>query len=146
MRRAGITALLALAGLAAGCAEGTPSADLLVVQRSGANPGADLTMVISDGGFVRCNDGPERAITSQDLIDARALARAFNDDDRDEEEGLFGTTPSLPARPGSQVRYTVRGEDGSSRFADNSADAPQEFLELAALVRRLAKGPCGLAR
>lgn len=144
-RPAAAVPLLATA-LLAGCAGGTPSPDLFVVERSGANPGADLTMLVTDGGFVRCNGGPERPITSDQLIEARDIARELNDDDREEEPGLFETRPSLPARRGSQVSYVVRGEDGEARFADNSRGAPEAYLKLAVLVRALAKGPCGLPR
>lgn len=145
--RAGVTAVAALCAVsAAGCAEGTPSPDLLVIERSGVNPGARLTMLISDGGFARCNGGPEKPITSDQLIDARAIARDLNDDDREETPGLFKTRPRLPARPGSQLSYVVRGEDGSARFADNSFRAPKAYLELQVLVRAIAKGACGLAR
>jgi len=145
-REAFAVALVAIAALAAGCAEGTPSPDLFVVHRTGSNPGAKLTMLVNDGGFVRCNGGPEQMITSDQLIEARDIVRELNDDDRDETEGLFKTAPSLPPRPNSQLSYVVRGEDGTARFADNSAKAPAAYLKLQALVRALAKGPCGLPR
>jgi hypothetical protein len=128
------------------CADGTPSADLFVVERSGANPGADLVMQVSDGGFVRCNGGPERQFTSEQLIDARAITRELNGDPEDGEPGLVDTTPRLPARPGSQLTYAVRAERGTVRFADNSQPIPKELQELQALVRALAQGPCGLER
>jgi len=145
-RRASGPLLALAAALLAGCAGGTPSPDLFVVERSGANPGADLRMLVNDGGFVRCNGGPEEQITSDQLIEARDIARELNDDDREEEPGLFETAPSLPPERGSQVRYLVRGEDGEARFADNSRGAPEAYLKLAVLVRALAKGPCGLPR
>lgn len=135
-----------MAAASAGCAEGTPSADLLVIERTGVNPGARLTMLISDGGFVRCNRSADRPISSDQLIRARAIARDLNDDDREQTPGLFRSRPRLPARSGSQLTYSVRGEDGKARFADNSADAPQAYLKLQVLVRELAKGPCGLSR
>jgi len=142
-----VRAAVALAALlAAGCAEGTPSPDLLVVERTGTNPGARLTMLINDGGFVRCNRGPQQPITSDQLIEARAISRDLNDDDRKDEPGLFKTRPRLAPRPASQLSYVVRGEDGSARFADNSAAAPGAYLKLQVLVRALAKGACGLAR
>ncbi|MTD46803.1 hypothetical protein GKE82_21540 [Conexibacter sp. W3-3-2] len=146
MTRRGLVAALALGAVLAGCAGGTPSPDLFVVERSGTNPGAQLRLRVTDGGFVSCNGGPERAISSDQLIDARDIVRDLNDDDREDTPGLLRTRPSLPPRPGSQLRYVVRAEDGSARFADNAADAPEAYLKLAALVRALAKGPCGLPR
>lgn len=141
---AGLVALAAT-GLAA-CADGTPSADLFVVERTGPNPGADLVMQVTDGGFVRCNGGPERQFTSRQLIDARAIARELNGRPDDGEPGLVDTTPQLPPRPGSQLSYAVRAERGTVRFADNSQPIPKELQELQALVRALAQGSCGLER
>ena len=138
-------AALAASGLAA-CADGTPSADLFVVERSGPNPGADLVMQVSDGGFVRCNGGPERQFTSDQLIDARAITRELNGKPDDGEPGLVDTTPRLPPRPGSQLTYVVRAERGTVRFADNSQPIPEELQELQALVRALAQDSCGLER
>ena len=67
MRR--LALVVVLAAVLAGC--GGPSADLFVVQRTGSVPGADLEMLVSDSG-VRCNGGPEREISSDQLLDARA--------------------------------------------------------------------------
>lgn len=140
----GLCAVLAV-GVGA-CADGTPSADLFVVERSGANPGADLVMRVTDGGFVRCNGGPERPFTSEQLIDARAITRELNGKPDDGEPGLVDRTPRLPPRPGSQVTYEVRAERGTVRFADNSRPIPEELQELQALVRTLAQDSCGLER
>jgi hypothetical protein len=145
-RRYGAAAAAILATVLAGCAEGTPSPDLLVIERTGVGPGARLRMLISDGGFVRCNGAPQVPISSDQLIEARAIVRDLNDDDRKEEPGLFKTRPRLAPRRGSQLSFLVRGEDGTARFADNSAAAPEAYRKLQALVRALAKGPCGLPR
>ena len=67
-RLAGLALTAVTAALVAGC--GGPSADLYVLQRSGTIPGAKLTMVVGDGGTVRCNGGREHEISSAQLIDA----------------------------------------------------------------------------
>jgi hypothetical protein len=135
----------ATAGLAGGCvaaltlaACGTPSADLFVVTRDGQGPGAHVSLRVSDGGAVSCNGGGEREISSERLIDARAIQRDLS------KAAKRGTT--LPPRPGSVVHYTVRAEDGSIRFADNSAGQTLAMRRLQLLTRQLSTGPCGLPR
>ncbi len=142
MRRALLPAAVVL--LLSGCAGGTPSADLFVVTRSGSIPGAKLTLLVSDGGFVRCNGGPEREISSEQLIDARELLRELEGER--EEDGPIDADLTLAPRPGSILRYKVRAEDGAVAFADNSLRQPQVFYELAKFTRDVAKGACGLQR
>lgn len=139
-------ALCVAAALVVGCAEGTPSADLFVVQRAGSLPDADLRLRVSDGGFVRCDGGPEVQITSEQLIDARAIARALNGEPDDDEPGIVETAPRNPPRPGSQLRYEVRSEEGTVTFSDNSRPVPEELQELQVLVRALAQEACGRER
>jgi hypothetical protein len=137
-----VGALVALGLLLGGC--GQRSADLFVVERSGTIPGARLTLLVGDGGTVRCNGGAAREITSADLIDARAIARELNG--TEQEPGFAREGLSLPPGPGSILRYQVRSEGGTVRFADISRGQPQAFFDLAKLTRDLAKQVCGLAR
>jgi hypothetical protein len=135
--------VLLAAALAAGCGGGPP-ADLFVVSREGSIPGARLTLRITDDGGAYCNDLGRREISSSQLIEARALRRAL-DGERD-EDGLAARRLALPPREGSILRYRVRSEAGTVRFADTSARQPQALFRLAKLVRDVAKGPCGLVR
>jgi hypothetical protein len=128
----------------AGCAGGTPSADLFVVKRSGTVPGAKLTLLVSDGGFVRCNGGDEREITSAQLIDARAMLRDLEGEQ--DEDGPIDKDVTLAPRANSIMRYEVRGEDGHVAFSDTSKGQPPVFYELAKFTRDVAKGACGLPR
>ena len=61
-----------LARTLAGC--GCPAADLFVVQRSGADRNANLTLLVSDDGTVTCNGGKHPI--SGDLLLRRPRARA----------------------------------------------------------------------
>lgn len=140
--RAAAGALLAVAALLAGC--GGPSPDLFVVERTGAVPGARLTLVVDDGGFVRCNGGERRQISSEQLIDAREIARTINGEE--DKPGLADRDLALPPRPGSVLRYDVRTEQGRVSFADTSAGQPKDLYRLANLTRVLAKQVCGLPR
>ena len=128
--------------LGAGC--GAPSRDLFIVERTGALPGARLTLVVDDGGFVRCNGGERLQVSSEQLIDARELTRALDGEEIDPGPARRGL--SLPARPGSQLRFIVRTEHGRVAFADTSAGQPPELPRIAQLTRELAKEVCGLRR
>lgn len=135
--RCAIAIVAAIAAIAlAAC--GTPSADLFVVSRSGAVPGARLKLQFDDGGQVRCNGGAKRMISSQRLIDARELARDL-EDDRSKHVPLVTGTAAI-------LSYSVRLPDGTLRFNDTDRGLTKAMLGLAGLVRGVAKGVCGLQR
>lgn len=136
----GLTAAAVL--LLAAC--GGPSPDLFVVERTGSVPGARLTLVVDDGGFVRCNGGKRLQISSEQLIDAREIERALSGEE--EKPGPAAKDLVLPPREGSVLRYDVRTEAGSVSFADTSANQPPDLFRLAKLTRTLAKQVCGLPR
>jgi hypothetical protein len=142
MRPALGLASLAACALLVAC--GSPSADLYLVERAGSTPGARLTMLVGDGGSVRCNRGPQEEITSAQLIEAREIATELNGDE--EEPGPAARGVELAPQPGSILRYRVRSEAGVVAFSDNSKGQPEAFYRLARLTRRLAKEACGLAR
>jgi hypothetical protein len=56
----------------AGC--GGESGDLFAVERSGDVPGAQLRLIVNDGGTVVCNDAKPRALPAKLLLRARAVA------------------------------------------------------------------------
>ena len=142
--RAGLGALAAVLLLAA-AGRGGPSRRLFAVARAGAVPGARLDLVVDDGGFVRCNHGDSKEISSQQLIDARDIARQL-DGEPDKEPGPAKRNLTFAPRPGSILRYDVRTQEGSVAFADNSAGQPAVLFRVAELTRDLAKQVCGLAR
>jgi hypothetical protein len=135
MRRAAL--VLAGAGaLLAGC--GTPGHDLMVVERTGSLPAARLGLRVIDSGFVTCNGGPERELTSALLIEAREVERDL--------EPLAASGLRLATRPNSNLQYRIRMEGGTVAFADTSGGQPEAFYRAALLVRRIAKEACGLPR
>lgn len=140
--RAALGAALLVAALLAGC--GGPSPDLFVVERTGSVPGARLTLVVDDGGFVRCNGGERLPISSEQLITAREVERALSGEE--EQPGPAARNLRLAPRPGSVLRYDVRTEAGSVTFADTSTGQPPDLFRLARLTRTLAKEVCGLPR
>ena len=133
MRRlAPLLALLAVAGCG-----GTDGADLMVVDRTGEIPGADLRMRVIDDGQVECND-VRHDLSSEQLIDAREVVRELAEP---AEQGL-----SLPPGDPSILRFRIRTQEGVVGFSDTSADQPVVFYEAAQLVRDIAQDACGLER
>jgi len=128
---------LALGALAlGGC--GTEAHDLFVVDRTGAIPGAQLSLRITDDGRASCNDRPLVDITSAQLINARNAQR----DLKDPAEAHVRLAPG----PQPVLSYRVRTEDGVVTWSDDSARQPPVLFDLAKLARDVAKGRCHLAR
>jgi hypothetical protein len=123
-----VVALVVLAGC------GSPPADLFVVHRTGSVPGAELEMLVSDGD-VRCNGGPEREISSEQVLEGRAIATDLTE----------VTQADIPRAQPAVFAFEVRSESGTLRFADRNA-RPVVLPRLVRLVRDLARNVCGLQR
>jgi hypothetical protein len=123
--------------LTAGCG-GIKAPDLFIVQRSGSGPGAALTLVVNEEGGVTCN-GRQAAIKLSDpqLVEARAIQEDLREPASEDI--------SLPPAPQSVLSYYLREENGSVRFADNSAHQPEVFRRLALFVLQTAQQVCHLA-
>jgi hypothetical protein len=128
-------AALAVALALAGC--GTPSPDLFEVKRSGADPNANVDVVVNDGGHVSCN-GKQHPLEADLLLRARQVLRDIQPQAELHLE--------LPPGPRSQLRYTARMEAGTVSFADTSRANPRSFLALAAFTKDVTEDVCGLAR
>lgn len=128
--------LLPLLLLLAGC--GTQPADLFVVQRTGSGRNAKLTLLVQDDGYVICNHGAERAISSARLLDARQLAR-----DLSPQAQLH---VQLPPGPRSILSYRVRLQAGTVSFSDTSRPMPGSFARLTAFTADVSEGVCGIKR
>jgi hypothetical protein len=118
-----------------GC--GTPSPDLFVVERSGPDPAANVTMRVTDGGAVFC-DGKEHALDAERLLQARQLARDLA---KQAEIGL-----ELPPGPRSNLSYKVQLEAGRVAFSDTSRGNPKDFFQLAAFTKDVTEDVCGIVR
>jgi hypothetical protein len=134
VRRAA-AAVLALA-LLAGC--GAPSADLFVVTRSGKDKNANVSLLVSDDGTVRCNKGKPREMGAKRLLAARELTRDL------EKQAALGL--ELPRGPGSILSYKVRMEAGTIAFSDTSRGRPQTFNRLAAFSADTIEHVCKITR
>jgi hypothetical protein len=129
---------LAAAVVIAGCAGGIQAPDIFIVQRTGSVPGARLTVLVNEEGGVQCNGGPMLKLSDPALVQARAIQEELHEDQ------LASRQTSLPARPGSVLSYYLRDENGSVRFADNSAPEPKVFRNLALFVLQTAQQICHL--
>jgi hypothetical protein len=127
-----------LAGAAAfamvGCGESVELPDLFVVTRTGG--GEKLTVLINEGGEVRCNGGPAHQLSDPQLIQARGVT--------EELQSPSAKHLALLPRPGSVFRYRVRDAEGAVRFADNSAHQSSAMHHLQYLVLEVAQRLCGL--
>ena len=134
MRRA-LAGLLA-AGLLAGC--GAPSADLFVVTRSGKDKNANVQLLVSDDGTVRCNKGKPVPMGAKRLLAARELARDL------QKQAALGL--ELPRETGSILSYRVRLEAGTIGFSDTSRGLPKTFTRVAAFSADAIERICKIRR
>ncbi|HXW57993.1 MAG TPA: hypothetical protein VEJ23_00810 [Solirubrobacteraceae bacterium] len=128
-----ISCTLTIAGVLAGCG-GFKAPDLFVVERTGSVHGAKLTLLVNEEGGVTCNGGRQLKLSDPQLIQARAL--------QEELQSPSSSNLSLPAQPGSVLEYHVRDENGSVRFADNSAGQPPVLRKLSLFVLQVAQSIC----
>jgi hypothetical protein len=128
-------AAVALAAAASGC--GTPPPDLFVMKRDGTVPGARLELLVSDQ-TARCNDGPVKDLTSDQILEARDIRR----DLIDVQAGMV----DVPTPPPAQIfTFAVTTEQGTLRYTDTT-QRPAILPRLSRFTRRVAIDTCGLER
>ena len=134
MRRAlaGLGALLLLAGC------GAPSADLFEVVRTGQDANANLRLLVSDDGTVRCNKKQPVPMGAKRLLTARELAREL------QKQAALGL--ELPPEKGAILSYSVRLEDGTVSFSDRSRGVPKSFSRVMAFTSGVARDVCKVTR
>lgn len=135
LRRRALLAATAVVVLG-GC--GQPSPDLFAVTRSGEGPDDDVTLVVNDGGTVRCDGGSPRQLGAERLLQARELSRELAD--------AAALQLELPPGPDPTLSYRVAAEAGTVSFTDASRDRPAVFNRLMGFVSGVAEDVCGIAR
>lgn len=136
MRRtlAGAAMAAAAAMLLAGCFD-VQSADLFLLTRTGQ--GSKLTLLVSDGGTIRCNGGKAKSISNTALITARDLSENLATDAQNKL--------TIPQAPGSVYYYRIRLQQGTIAFPDR-ASATHHLLGQAELfAAQAAQRECGLS-
>jgi hypothetical protein len=131
-----LAASVALALAAAGCGADYP--DLMVIRRTGVLPDAEVTLLINDGGTVRCDRGEAHQMPPRPLLDAREIARELMEE---AEEDLV-----LPRPAGAQLRFAIETQDGTVTFSDADGARRPLLGRLVLLTRTIAQDVCGLAR
>ncbi len=138
-RRALAVSLFALAWLAA-CG-GVTAPDLFIVHRNGSGPDAKLTLLVNEEGGVHCNGVATRNGRKLKLGDSGLVqARAIQEDLKEPASEHLSLSPG----PKSVLSYSVRDENGSVHFSDNSSGQPKVLRELALFVLQTAQRVCGL--
>jgi hypothetical protein len=110
----------ALLALITGCGLDVASPDLFLLTRS--THGSRLTLLVSDGGTIRCNGGRSRRLPDPLLLEARDLASGLGGDAQEKLR--------IPSPPNSVYRYTIRLQQGTIAFPD-TATAKGKYPRLA---------------
>jgi hypothetical protein len=123
----------AVAALLTGCFE-VHSADLFLLTRTGQ--GSRLTMLVNDGGTIRCNGGKAKPISDSSLITARDLSDNLA---TDAQNNL-----TIPDRPGSVYYFRIRLEQGTVSFPDRAAASRKVLGQAELFAAQTAQRDCGL--
>jgi hypothetical protein len=127
---AGVGVLLAAS--LAGCGFSVQSADVLLLKRAGQ--GKTVTVLVSDGGTIRCDGGKPKPIADALLIRARDLGDGVA---RDAKAKL-----RIPSPPNSIYRYTVSVPNGTISFPDTAAARRPELASAEQFTLAVLAGPC----
>jgi hypothetical protein len=127
-------AAAAVALLTAGCFD-VRSADLFLLTRTGQ--GSTLTLLVNDGGTIRCNGGKAKRVSNTTLIAARDLADNLAGDGQD--------NLTIPRAPGSVYYYRIRLEQGTVAFPDRAAATRKVLAQAELFAAQAAQRACGLS-
>jgi hypothetical protein len=132
--RPALVALLAatFSLLLAGCGLQVTSPDLFVLTRTG--PGHPLSLLVNDGGTIRCNGGQPRPLSDRLLVDARQLAADLG---KDADAKL-----SLVSPPDAVYRYVVKLQNGTIAFPDTAGRGHAELARAELFAVQAAQQAC----
>jgi hypothetical protein len=124
---------VAVALLLAGCFD-VQSADLFLLTRTGQ--GAKLTLLVNDGGTIRCDGAKAKPISNNGLITARDLSDNLV---TDAENHL-----TIPRTPGSVYYYTIKLQQGTVSFPDRAAATHKVLAQAELFATQAAQQDCRL--
>ena len=127
-----LTACLACVAVLAGCGLNVMSADLFVLTRTGE--GGKLTLLVNDGGTVKCNGAPARRLPDPQLLSARDFAGTL---DTDVKRHVH-----FAADPRSVYRYSVALADGTLTFDDTAASHRPELAQAEQFTLQVTQNTC----
>ncbi len=136
MRRmpAGAALAVAVAVLLAGCFD-VQSPDLFLLTRSGQGP--KLTLLVNDGGTIRCNGAKAKPISNHALITARDLSDNLVTDAQNHL--------TIPRTPGSVYYFTIKLQQGTISFPDHAAASRNLLAQAELFAAQAAQQECGLS-
>jgi hypothetical protein len=126
---------LVLAALVTGCGFEVEEPDLFLVTRTGAH-GQKLSLLVNDGGTIRCDGGKPKNLPDPQLLQARDLATSLNTD--------VSAKLRFPTTARSVYSYTVKVQNGTMSFPDTAGLSHKELSQLELFVVQAAANPCGL--
>ena len=124
---------VAVAVLVAGCFD-VQSPDLFLLTRTG--PGAKLTLLVNDGGTIRCDGAKAKAISNNGLITARDLSENLVTDAQNHL--------TIPKAPGSVYYYTIKLQEGTVSFPDRAAATRKVLAQAELFATQAAQQDCRL--
>jgi hypothetical protein len=130
---AGAALAVAVAVLVAGCFD-VQSADLFLLTRTGQ--GGKLTLLVNDGGTIRCNGAKAKAISNNGLITARDLSENLVTDAQNHL--------TIPKAPGSVYYYTIKLQEGTVSFSDRAAATHKVLAQAELFAAQAAQQDCRL--
>jgi hypothetical protein len=129
---AGGAVVLAAAGLLAGCFD-VQSADLFLLTRTGQ--GGTLTLLVNDGGTIRCNGAKAKPLSDSALITARDLSDNLATDAQNHL--------TIPPAPGSVYHFTIKLQQGTISFPDRAAATRKVLAQAELFAAQSAQRDCG---
>jgi hypothetical protein len=137
MRRpAALAALITAAVLAiAGCGFNVQSPDLFLLTRTGQGP--KLSLLVNDGGTIRCNGSKPKSISDTMLISARDLSDNLATDATNHLD--------LPPGPGTIFTFRIRLQQGTIVFSDRDTNHHKELAQAELFAVQAAQQVCGLS-
>ncbi len=134
VRRGAVAALVVVtAPVLAGCFE-VQSPDLFLLTRTGQGP--RLTLLVNDGGTIRCNGGKAKAISNTSLIAARDLSDNLATDAQNKL--------TIPDVAGSVYYFRIRMQQGTISFPDKASAGRQVLAQAELFATQAAQRDCGL--
>ena len=136
MRRARAGAALAalavaVAVLLAGCFD-VQSPDLFLLTRTGQ--GGKLTLLVNDGGTIRCDGAKAKPISDNALVTARDLADNLVTDAQNKL--------TIPRAPGSIYYFTIKLQQGTISFPDRAAATRKVLAQAELFAAQAAQQEC----
>jgi hypothetical protein len=134
MSPSSLAAALCAGVVLAGCGLNVESPDLFLLTRTGQ--GQKLTLLVNDGGTIRCNGGRARHLADRFLLQARDIAENLDSDVQNNVH--FGS------RLASTFTFSVKLQDGTITFPDTAAPGHHEVSDTELFALQAAQQACGL--